>query len=204
MSTIYHHRGRVAALSRSRASDDPEFIAAKTDLVAANIADYLIRTLAAAPPLTDEQRTRLAELLRPVRRSGVPDDRRRRRVAADATMPATEDRAPATVATPSSADPTASRAVSWWSVHEHVAPVLDAAGSWPMAGTPAWRQLDDADPRKWAAICDAARHWALRVETCQEAMAQASRDVSAAADWPGIAREIVRRRGVYIPRAGVA
>lgn len=65
MSTIYHHRGRVAALSRSRASDDPEFIAAKTDLVAANIADYLIRTLAAAPPLTDEQRTRLAELLRP-------------------------------------------------------------------------------------------------------------------------------------------
>ncbi|WP_052613932.1 DUF2742 domain-containing protein, partial [Mycobacterium tuberculosis] len=118
--------------------------------------------------------------------------------------PATEDRAPATVATPSSADPTASRAVSWWSVHEHVAPVLDAAGSWPMAGTPAWRQLDDADPRKWAAICDAARHWALRVETCQEAMAQASRDVSAAADWPGIAREIVRRRGVYIPRAGVA
>lgn len=95
--------------------------------------------------------------------------------------PATEDRAPATVATPSSADPTASRAVSWWSVHEHVAPVLDAAGSWPMAGTPAWRQLDDADPRKWAAICDAARHWALRVETCQEAMAQASRDVSAAA-----------------------
>lgn len=70
VSTIYHHRGRVAALSRSRASDDPEFIAAKTDLVAANIADYLIRTLAAAPPLTDEQRTRLAELLRPVRRSG--------------------------------------------------------------------------------------------------------------------------------------
>lgn len=87
MSTIYHHRGRVAALSRSRASDDPEFIAAKTDLVAANIADYLIRTLAAAPPLTDEQRTRLAELLRPVRRSGGARDRRRRRVAADATMP---------------------------------------------------------------------------------------------------------------------
>ncbi|UDS64765.1 hypothetical protein LDH08_08390, partial [Mycobacterium tuberculosis] len=27
-------------------------------------------------------------------------------------------RAPATVATPSSTDPTASRAVSWWSVHE--------------------------------------------------------------------------------------
>ncbi|MEQ0643793.1 DUF2742 domain-containing protein [Mycobacterium tuberculosis] len=96
--------------------------------------------------------------------------------------------------------------MSWWAVHElslitRRSWMLPGRGRWP---APAWRQLDDADPRKWAAICDAARHWALRVETCQEAMAQASRDVSAAADWPGIAREIVRRRGVYIPRAGVA
>ncbi|CKS12329.1 phiRv2 phage protein [Mycobacterium tuberculosis] len=83
--------------------------------------------------------------------------------------PATEDRAPATVATPSSTDPTASRAVSWWSVHEYVAPTLAAAVEWPMAGTPAWCDLDDTDPVKWAAICDAARHWALRVETCQAA-----------------------------------
>lgn len=64
--------------------------------------------------------------------------------------PATEDRAPATVATPSSTDPTASRAVSWWSVHEYVAPTLAAAVEWPMAGTPAWCDLDDTDPVKWA------------------------------------------------------
>ena len=34
---------------------------------AARIADYIEKTLAAAPPLTDDQRTRLAELLRPAR-----------------------------------------------------------------------------------------------------------------------------------------
>ncbi len=118
-------------------------------------------------------------------------------------MPATEDRAPATVATPSSTDPTASRAVSWWSVHEYVAPTLAAAVEWPMAGTPAWCDLDDTDPVKWAAICDAARHWALRVETCQAASAEASRDVSAAADWPAVSREIQRRRDAYIRRVVV-
>lgn len=118
--------------------------------------------------------------------------------------PATEDRAPATVATPSSTDPTASRAVSWWSVHEYVAPTLAAAVEWPMAGTPAWCDLDDTDPVKWAAICDAARHWALRVETCQAASAEASRDVSAAAaDWPAVSREIQRRRDAYIRRVVV-
>lgn len=102
-----------------------------------------------------------------------------------------------------STDPTASRAVSWWSVHEYVAPTLAAAVEWPMAGTPAWCDLDDTDPVKWAAICDAARHWALRVETCQAASAEASRDVSAAADWPAVSREIQRRRDAYIRRVVV-
>jgi hypothetical protein len=31
---------------------------------------WVERTLATAPPLTDEQRTKLAELLRPVRKAG--------------------------------------------------------------------------------------------------------------------------------------
>jgi hypothetical protein len=63
-----HHRARVGALSRDRQPNDPEFLAAKRDLAAANIENYVTRVLAAAPPLTDEQRCRLAELLRPVRR----------------------------------------------------------------------------------------------------------------------------------------
>jgi len=99
---------------------------------------------------------------------------------------------------------TTARAVSWWSVHEHVAPLLDQVGDWPMAGTPAWCDLDDDDPVKLVALLDAARHWALHLEINQQALAEASRDVSVAADWRSVANEIRRRRHVYIPRQVVA
>ncbi len=94
-----------------------------------------------------------------------------------------------------------SQQVSWWSVHEHVAPILMAVRSWPTAGTPQWCALDDGDPVKLAAIFDAAQHWALRLETCQQQRAEASHDVSGAADWKAIAIAMQRRREVYIPRA---
>lgn len=93
-----------------------------------------------------------------------------------------------------------SRQVNWWSVHEFVVPLLDRAGAWPMAGTPAWCVLGDDDPVKIAALYDAARHHALHVDTAQAALANTSRDISAAADWARIAREIRNRRAVYIPR----
>ena len=95
---------------------------------------------------------------------------------------------------------TSSQQVSWWQVHTHVAPLLASVGSWPMVGTPAWSALDDDDPVKLAALYDAAQHWALRLETHQQALADASRDVSAAEDWPSIAREIYGRSTCYIPR----
>jgi hypothetical protein len=44
-----------------------EIDALSRELTEAKIADYLERTLAAFPPLTEEQRTRLAELLKTVR-----------------------------------------------------------------------------------------------------------------------------------------
>ena len=53
-----------------RQPDDPELVDAYRDLAAAKISDYIEKILAEAPPLTDEQRTALAELLRPVRRNG--------------------------------------------------------------------------------------------------------------------------------------
>ena len=59
-----------------------------------------------------------------------------------------------------------------------------------MAGTPAWCALGDDDPAKLAALLDAAQHHALRVENCQQAKCEASREISAAADWPAIAREL--------------
>ena len=84
----------------------------------------------------------------------------------------------------------ASQAVSWWAVHEFVTPRLALVGSWPMVGTPAWSSLPDSHPAKWAALLDAAQHWALRVETAQEAAAAASRVISAAANWSGFAQAV--------------
>ena len=86
-----------------------------------------------------------------------------------------------------------SQQVAWWEVHTFVLPTLQEARSWPTAGTPAWCDLEDTDPRKLAALLDASRHWALRLETCQQQLAEASRDISAAADWSGIAQEIRNR-----------
>lgn len=60
-------RGRVAALSRSRTPDDPDLQAARRDLKAERLKDYINRVVAEAPPLTDEQRRRLAALLVPGR-----------------------------------------------------------------------------------------------------------------------------------------
>jgi hypothetical protein len=98
---------------------------------------------------------------------------------------------------------TSSQQVSFWSVHERVAPLLEQVEAWPTVGTPAWCTLDDHDPVKLAALFDAAQHWALRVETNQRALAEASRDVAAAADWPGIAHAVRRHAdattsGAYI------
>ena len=95
---------------------------------------------------------------------------------------------------------TSSRQTSWWSVHEYVAPALARVQSWPMVGTPEWCALDDDDPVKTAALLDAAQHWALRVETCQQARCDAARDVSERVDWPALAREINERADFYAAR----
>ncbi|MGO9925136.1 MAG: DUF2742 domain-containing protein [Mycobacterium sp.] len=118
--------------------------------------------------------------------------------------PGSEARATST--TPIAAlDFVGSRKVSFWQVREFVTAVLDQVNGWPMAGTVAWCLLAHDDPRKWAALLDAAQHWALRVETCQEAMAEASRAISADADWGAVARGHLRQAnavasGAYIPR----
>jgi hypothetical protein len=94
----------------------------------------------------------------------------------------------------------ASRQVDWWSVHEFVEPLLSQAGRWPVAGSVTWRQLDDTDPAKWAALLDAARHHALRVDTAQENHAHASKDVSAAVDWKAISHRLFVHRAFYAER----
>jgi hypothetical protein len=59
-------RARVASLTRSRNTDDPDLALARQRLKAARIEDYIVKVVAEAPPLTNEQRDRIASLLRPV------------------------------------------------------------------------------------------------------------------------------------------
>lgn len=60
-------RSRLARSAQSHGPDAAETTDARRDFAAARLDDYIRDTLAKAPPLSDEQRTRLAELLRPVR-----------------------------------------------------------------------------------------------------------------------------------------
>jgi hypothetical protein len=63
------HRARVAGITLKRGADDPEVEMARRDLEVSKLADHIQRVLAQAPPLTGQQRAKLAELLRPVRRA---------------------------------------------------------------------------------------------------------------------------------------
>lgn len=65
MSTWTHERARVASLTRSRTPDDPELVDARRNLRAERLADHIRRQVDDWPPLTNEQRARLAALLRP-------------------------------------------------------------------------------------------------------------------------------------------
>ena len=100
--------------------------------------------------------------------------------------------------------------------------MLEAAGSWPLVGSPQWCALPDDDPAKLAALLDAAQHWALRMETCQAeqrcakrwaecatrhavirkklAEYQAGHAISAAADWTAISQQIRTRNEFYTER----
>jgi Protein of unknown function (DUF2742) len=89
------------------------------------------------------------------------------------------------------------QSTSWWDVHQFVQPCLDQVGGWPLIGSPEWCLLPDDHPAKWAALLDAAQHWALRVETCQVAECEASHEVSAAADWGHIGRQIRAHNEFY-------
>ena len=60
-----HYRALVAALSRDRAPDDPELLAARRNLATARLADEIQRTIEKDPPPSDEQRAQLAAMLAP-------------------------------------------------------------------------------------------------------------------------------------------
>ena len=89
----------------------------------------------------------------------------------------------------------ASQSVSWWPTHEFLAELVAQYNHLPTAGTPAWQQLPDADPRKLLALAAAGEHHVLRVEVAQQNMADASKAVAGSPNWR------TRPRGAsYIPR----
>lgn len=65
MSTWTHYRARVASLSRDRAADDPELLEARRNLRAIRLEEHVAQVVAQAPPLSTEQRHRIAQLLAP-------------------------------------------------------------------------------------------------------------------------------------------
>ena len=97
--------------------------------------------------------------------------------------------------------------VSWWECHQFIERlVAQSDHGWiPVAGTPEWVAMCDGDPRKLVALAQFGVHHALRVETAQEQLADASKSVAAAEDWSSTAARIRRRadatrNGQYIPR----
>ena len=65
MFSVTHERARVANATRYHGPDASQTVLAKRDLRAANLAAYINRVVAEAPPLTDEQRDHLRALLSP-------------------------------------------------------------------------------------------------------------------------------------------
>src|SRR3954454_16549103 len=68
-------RGKLGAITRQFPNDPDRLAEARRNLAAAKLQDYIERTLADAPPLTDSQRDRLALLLRDPNAGGARSDR---------------------------------------------------------------------------------------------------------------------------------
>lgn len=65
LSTWTQHRAAIGGLIKNGYEpDDPVVTEARRDLKAARLADYISRVVDEAPPLSPEQRDRLAVLLR--------------------------------------------------------------------------------------------------------------------------------------------
>lgn len=64
MSKALDARNRLGGLVRLNPDDTAKIAAARRDLAAAKLADYIERVVSEAPDLSTEQREKLAQLLR--------------------------------------------------------------------------------------------------------------------------------------------
>jgi hypothetical protein len=63
-------RARIARMSKDLPREHPELQRLRAELRTQRTAEYIEKILADWPPLSDQQRTSLAELLKPVRITG--------------------------------------------------------------------------------------------------------------------------------------
>lgn len=61
--SLTEDRARMANWSRNRKPDDPDFVNLRRDFYAERLAEHVAKVVAKAPPLTAEQRDRIAALL---------------------------------------------------------------------------------------------------------------------------------------------
>lgn len=64
-------RSQLANATKQHGANSPEAQEARQQLKALRLEDHVLKAIAQAPPLTAEQRCKLAELLAPVRRRGT-------------------------------------------------------------------------------------------------------------------------------------
>lgn len=69
MSAVNHLKAKIGSLSRSRRDDDPELIDARRRLKEEVLAAKIQEAVASFPPFTQEQRDKLAILLKPASRT---------------------------------------------------------------------------------------------------------------------------------------
>lgn len=98
--------------------------------------------------------------------------------------------------------PPFSRQVNWYSTFEFARTLAADNGvnldRLPIPGTPRWCDLADDDAAKLLALVLGGVRDALRNDTHQAAMADASREISSAATWSKLGRG---RGSTYIPRS---
>jgi hypothetical protein len=69
--TWTHARSALALTIQKYGKDSPQADEARANFKACRLGYHIEKILDEAPPLTDDQRTKLAELLRPARRGGA-------------------------------------------------------------------------------------------------------------------------------------
>lgn len=112
---------------------------------------------------------------------------------------------PQTGGRPYGAGSPASRQVAWFETYRYAERLAAHHGlsldGLPIPGTVRWCGMADDDARKMLALVLGGVRDALNTDARQTAMADASREIAAAAPWSQLAQRVqAGRGGAYVPR----